>query len=56
VTQARAEVLGDEARAGAPRERRIPPQRLTDAERAAHARFLDDFKGAPIWQDYIAGN
>ena len=56
VTQARAEVLGAEARAGAPRERRIPPQRLTDAEREAHARFLADFKGEPIWRDYVAGN
>lgn len=56
VTQARAEVLSVEARAGAPRERRIPPQRLTDAEREAHARFLAEFKAEPIWREYIAGN
>jgi DNA polymerase-3 subunit epsilon len=56
VTQARAEILSVEARAGTPRERRIPPQRLTDAEREAHARFLGEFKGEPIWRDYIAGN
>jgi len=56
VTQARAEILGSEARHGAPRERRIPPARLTDAEREAHASFLAEFKGEPIWRDYLGSS